>query len=98
MQRMITTMFTSFPMALYHRDGGDATGTPAGRIAGVGRKGVEGMDVYDYRKTLSGIRYSEWQKLRTVIDEEFGIKMSECKRQLALGLPEQTTEDLLRLV
>ena len=56
------------------------------------------MDVYEYRKALSGIRYSEWQKLRTVIDEEFGIKMSECKRTLALGLPEQTTEDLLRLV
>lgn len=56
------------------------------------------MEVSEYREALSGIRYSEWQKLRRLIDEEFGIKMSECKRQLALGQSDETTGNLLQLV
>lgn len=55
------------------------------------------MDISKWREKLSGINYHEWQRLRELIDREMDIKISECKRQLALGLPDATTEDLQRL-
>ncbi len=55
------------------------------------------MDIFKWREQLSGIKYHEWQRLRELIDREMDIKISECERRLALGLPDATTEDLQRL-
>ena len=54
------------------------------------------MEVEKLRERLSGMSYHEWLKLKILVDEEFSIKISECKRQLTPGAVDQYTATCMK--
>lgn len=46
------------------------------------------QEVLKYIEDLKGISYSDWTKLKTVVDRSFEIQVSELKSKIQLTNPE----------
>lgn len=49
---------------------------------------MNNQEVLKYIEGLKGISYSDWAKLKTVIDRNFEIQVSELKSKIQLTNPE----------
>lgn len=49
---------------------------------------MNNQEVLKYTESLKGISYSDWAKLKTAVDRNFEIQVSELKNKIQLTNPE----------